>query len=298
MWTKKDIPDQTGKIAIVTGANTGIGFETARALFEKGAHVIIASRDAEKGLDAIKRLKSAGVHGELELGILNLACLEDIKTFAEVFKKSHQKLDLLINNAGVMKPPAGKSEDGFELQFGVNFIGHFALTAHLYDLLQHTKGARVVTVSSGASRFIEQIDYDNLKLEKPYDDFREYSTSKLANLYFANELNRRAAGTITSIAAHPGVVYTELTRHIPDNELEVAFARFPTVMQPWQGALPSLYAATSPEAEGGAYYAPDGEGELSGYPAPVTIVTPAMRDGNKASELWDYAERVTCLNFP
>ncbi len=294
------MPDQTGKIAIVTGGNTGIGYETALALYEAGAHVIIACRDAERATEAIDTMKSTGGKGSLEFGLLNLANLGAIKSFAEYFKQKHQRLNMLINNAGVMMPPASKTDDGFELQFGVNFIGHFALTAHLYPVLKSTAHCRVVSVSSGASTFVDHIDYDNLKLEKPYEEMREYATSKLANVYFASELQRRAQpfSNLMSNAVHPGVVYTELQRHIPKDQLEIAFSKYKKVSDPWQGALPSLFAATSPSASGGAYYGPDGENEQSGYPALSQRITPAMKDESKAAELWNYAEEVTGLKFP
>src|SRR5690606_33843760 len=207
MWTKENIPDLTGRTAIVTGANTGIGYETAKALYEKGANVIIAARDKNKIEAAIEKIKlSTKGGGTLEVGILNLANLTQIKSFAEVFKNNHSELDILINNAGVMIPPASKTDDGFELQFGVNFLGHFALTGHLFPLLKKSPNARVVTLTSGAATLTDHIDFDNLKLEKPYNEWQSYAVSKLADILFTYELDRKlkAAGlNMLSVAAHP-----------------------------------------------------------------------------------------------
>ncbi|SEL02172.1 oxidoreductase [Parapedobacter koreensis] len=293
--------DLTGKTAIVTGANTGIGYETALALYEAGANVVVACRDEGKAKQAIEKMQLSEGKGSLEIGILNLANLEAIRTFAADFKNNHQRLDLLINNAGVMMPPASKTDDGFELQFGVNFIGHFALTGHLYPLLKERKNGRVVTVSSGASTFAKEVDFDNLKLEKPYDANREYAVSKLAGLQFAFELDRRLkaiGSSLLSTASHPGVVYTDLQRHIPEDELKAAWKNFSTVSDPWQGALPSLFAATSEAVTGGDYYGPDGEREQSGYPAPSQLLTGAERDEEQARKLWHYAQEKTGVIFP
>jgi NAD(P)-dependent dehydrogenase (short-subunit alcohol dehydrogenase family) len=268
MWTKKKISDLSGKTAIVTGANTGIGYEIALALHEAGAYVVLACRDAEKAQQAIEKILKINGKGKLAIGVLNLSSLEAIKDFAENFKKEHQTLDILINNAGVMMPPPSKTDDGFELQFGVNFLGHFALTAHLFPLLIQSTDARIVTLSSGAAILADTIDFDNLSLEKSYDAMREYATSKLANVLFTNELARRLEATqspILSVAAHPGVVYTDLQRHVPADILKTAFAQYPEVMEPWQGALPALYAATHRDVKSGDFYGPDGDRELVGY---------------------------------
>lgn len=300
MWTKQNIPDQSGKTAIVTGANTGIGYETALALYEAGANVIVACRDEAKAKQAIDKMQLSEGKGSLEIGILNLANLAEVKKFADDFKSKYQQLDLLINNAGVMIPPASKTDDGFELQFGVNFIGHFALTGYLYPLLKKSKNGRVVTVSSGASTFAKEVDFDNLKREKPYDANREYAVSKLAELQFSFELDRRlkAIGSpLLSTASHPGVVYTELQRHIPEEELKVAWKNFSVVSEPWQGALPSLFAATSETVKGGDYYGPDGEREQSGYPALSKLLTGAEQDEGQAAKLWKYTEDITGVKF-
>ncbi|GAB3275049.1 SDR family NAD(P)-dependent oxidoreductase [Larkinella harenae] len=300
MWTKREMSDQSGKTVLVTGANTGIGYEVALAFYEAGAHVIVAGRDVQKVNDAMERIKTVGGTGSLEAGIVNLASLADIQRFADSLVEKHQQLHVQINNAGVMMPPAGQTEDGFEYQFGVNVIGHFALTGRLYPLLKQTRGARVVTVSSGAHKLVDAIDYENLKREKPYDPNREYAVSKLANLLVALELQRRlqrVGNACLSTAAHPGVTRTDLQRHIPDETLQVALSAYKVVMQPWQGALPILYAATAPEVKGGDYYGPDGENELDGYPAPAQI-TEAAQNETAARQLWVYAEQATGLHFP
>lgn len=301
MWTKEDMPDLTGKIAIVTGGNTGIGYETVKALYEKGANVTLTARDEKKAKDAIEKIKSeTKAAGNLEIGILNLANFAQIKTFASEFKDKHNQLDILINNAGVMIPPASKTDDGFELQFGVNFLGHFALTGHLFPLLKSSPNARIVTLSSGAATLTDGIDFENLKLEKPYNEWRSYAVSKLADILFTYELDRKIKAAdlnILSLAAHPGVTRTDLQRHIPGEQLEEMFSEFDEVMQPWQGALPSLFAATDTLAKGGEFFGPDGEKEHSGYPALSRHSTPAMNDVALAEKLWDYAEDITEVDF-
>lgn len=302
MWTKENIPNLSGKTAIVTGANTGIGFETAKALYEAGADLIVATRDFKKAEDAIRRIRSEiKGKGTLVPAVLNLADLQQIKTFAQAIERDYKQLDILINNAGVMIPPPSKTDDGFEMQFGVNFIGHFALTGHLFSLLKSAPEARIVTLSSGAAIRASTIDFDNLKLEKPYDPWREYAISKLADILFCYELDRKvkAAGlNILSLAAHPGVTRTDLQRYIPNEQLEGLFAQFSEVMEPWQGALPSLYAATDQHVTGGIFYGPDGEQEYAGYPAPSRHNTEAMNDKNLAQKLWQYAEKETQIQFP
>jgi len=302
MWTKENMPDLTGKTAIVTGSNTGIGYETAKALYEKGANVTIAARDKNKIEAAIEQIKSSSKgNGTLEVGILNLANLSQIKSFADEFKNSHSKLDILINNAGVMIPPASKTDDGFELQFGVNFLGHFALTGHLFPLLKASPNARVVTLTSGAATLTDGIDFENLRLEKPYNEWKAYAVSKLADILFTYELDRKIKAAdlkMISAASHPGVTRTDLQRHIPGEQLEGMFAEFDEVMQPWQGALPSLFAATDPSVKGGEFFGPDSEKEYSGYPALSKHNTPTMNDKELAKKVWEYAEIVSNMTFP
>lgn len=294
MWTKENIPDQTGKTVIVTGANAGIGYETALAFYEKGAAVILACRDLQKAnaaAEAIQKIKSGGT---VEVLHLDLSDLISVKVAADAFKSNHKKLDLLINNAGVMVPPASKTVQGFELQFGTNVLGHYAFTGYLYALLKATPQSRIVTVSSLVYR-LGSIDYNNLKSEKDYDPNREYAQSKLGNLLFTNELQRRideAGDDILSVASHPGITQTELARYITkdqfDNMIEVYGALMPT----WQGALPSLYAAVNPEIKGADFIGPDQDGGLRGYPAKAEVL-PLALDTAEAAKLWKYAGEVT-----
>jgi NAD(P)-dependent dehydrogenase (short-subunit alcohol dehydrogenase family) len=299
MWTKDKLPDLTGKTVIVTGANTGIGFETAAALYEAGAQVILACRDFSKATEAIASIQQRKGSGSLAGAQLDLTSLASIERFATEFTKQYQHLHVLINNAGVMIPPASKTAAGFELQFGVNHIGHFALTGRLYPLLKATPGARVVTVSSLAY-LRGSIDFDNLHSELSYDPMREYCQSKLANVFFALELQRRITASgddVLSVAVQPGANKTELARNMTAAEYAAALERFGTLMEPWQGALPSLYAAASPAVKGGEFYGPDQDGGVRGYPARATIAPHALDEGI-AKRLWELSEEATGLRFP
>jgi NAD(P)-dependent dehydrogenase (short-subunit alcohol dehydrogenase family) len=293
-WTDKNFPRQDRKTVLITGGNSGVGYCAALALAKVGAHVVIAGRSADRVNQAIKDIEAEGVDGRVEAGIVDLASLKSVGQFAEQFKATHPKLDILINNAGVMMPPEGKTQDGFESQFGVNFVGHFALTGLLYDRLQTTAGSRIVTLSSIAHRG-SSIDFDNLRLEKPYDAKREYYQSKLANLLFTLELGRRieAKGdTVLSVACHPGFTQTELQRHI-----DPAMLKGMTFMKTWQGSLPTLMAATGSHVGQGDYYGPDGPGEYGGFPAIGEIDASAL-NLTAAQKLWDVGEDVTGINFP
>ncbi|WCT09859.1 oxidoreductase [Mucilaginibacter jinjuensis] len=299
MWTKNNIPDQSGKTIIVTGANAGIGYETALALYEAGAHVILTCRDQHKADETLNKITEHTGKGSLETGILDLSSLASVKQFAEGFLQTHQQLDVLISNAGVMIPPASKTTEGWELQFGVNFIGHFALTGLLYPLIKSTPNSRIVTVSSMA--YVRgAINFDNLKSEKDYDAMREYGQSKLADIYLSLELQRRIEATgdnVLSIAAQPGANKTELSRHMDTDAFAAAVERVGGLMDPWQGALPSLYAAVEPEAKGGVLYGPDQDGGYRGYPAEAVLLPHAL-DEAVAKKLWDFAEEVTGVSFP
>lgn len=301
MWTTDNMPDLSGRKAIVTGANAGIGFEIAKALYAKGASVTLGVRDAVKGQLAIDRIKSqVDGNGELCFQLLDLSNLYSVGSFADEFLIRHSRLDIMVNNAGVMVPPASSTADGHELQFGVNFLGHFALTGRLMPLLLQTSRARVVTLSSGAATLVQGIDFENLKLEKPYDPWREYAVSKLADLVFTYELQRRlkaAKADVISVAAHPGVTRTELQRNIPQDELEGMWVAFEQIMEPWQGALPPLFAATDISVSGGEFYGPDGKNEYSGYPSLSQHQTDAINDTDLALELWQYAEQSTKITF-
>lgn len=299
MWTNKNINNQSGRSFLITGANSGIGYETAKALYLAGAHIIMSCRDLDKAEEAARSIRSGNGTGSLEIAQLNLSNLGDVKDFADQIIKKHNKIDVLINNAGVMIPPASKTDDGFELQFGVNFIGHYALTGYLYPLLKQTANSRIVTVSSMAYLH-GKIDFDNLKSERDYEPMREYAQSKLANILFSLELQRRietAGDAVVSIAAQPGANKTELSRHMSDADYQAAVDRIGELMEPWQGALPSLFAAVSAKAIPGKLYGPDQDGGYRGYPAESPI-TPNGTDVAIAKWLWDYAAQVTGVTFP
>jgi NAD(P)-dependent dehydrogenase (short-subunit alcohol dehydrogenase family) len=293
-WTHECIPDQSGRIAVVTGANTGIGYEAARALARHGAEVILACRDKEKGGRAAGRIRAEGPKGVVQPMHLDLSDLTVVRRFADSFRGAYRRLDMLVNNAGVMVPPFSKTAQGLELQFGVNFLGHFALTGLLIDRITSTPGSRVVTVSSLAGR-VGRIDFDNLRAERSYRPIREYAQSKLADLVFALELERRLrAGRIEarSIAAHPGFTRTDLQRNSPLANFLVDF---------WcnsaeQGALPTLFAATAPDAAGGGYYGPHGILEARGFPAEARIPSRA-RDRETARRLWRLGEELANVTF-
>jgi NAD(P)-dependent dehydrogenase (short-subunit alcohol dehydrogenase family) len=284
-----------GKIAIVTGANTGLGFETALDLYQKGAKVYVGCRDEKRGAEAIARMKSiSATGGELVLALFDLGSIQSVKTFAEKFIATENRLDLLINNAGVMIPPASKSEDGFELQFGVNFIGHFALTGQLFNLIEATPNARVVTLSSIAHRG-GVIDFENLRLEKPYSPWREYSQSKVADLMFTLELDKRLKANnykTLSLGAHPGFSKTDLQKNMDKAMLDSL-----ELMTAKEGAQSTLVASLHPDATGGQYWGPDGHNEQKGNPALAKIDASAMNEELNA-KLWDWAKEVTNAGFP
>ena len=283
-----------GKTAIVTGSNTGIGFETALDLYQKGARVYVASRNEEKALNAIERMKAQGGAGELIYCHLDLANLSSIKTFADKILHNETHLDLLVNNAGIMIPPPQKTEDGFEIQFGVNFIGHFALTGHLFNLLESTKGSRVVTLSSIAHRGAV-IDFDNFRLEKEYNSWREYGQSKLADIIFALEFEKRLRSNgyqILSLAAHPGFSKTDLQKYM-DKDMLASLE----LMTAKEGAQPTLAACLREDAKGGQYWGPDGPNEQKGKPA-LAIIDNAALDENLNAKLWEWAKETTGVNFP
>lgn len=294
MWTKENIPNQAGKTVIVTGANAGIGYETALALYEKGAHVVLACRDIKKANAAAEAILRTESEGSVEILELDLSDLESVKAAANTFKSKHQKLDLLINNAGVMVPPASKTAQGFELQFGTNVLGHYAFTGYLFPLLKATPQSRIVTVSSLVYTR-GTMDYTNLKLEKEYDANREYAQSKLGNLLFTLELQRRiekADNEVLSVASHPGVTGTELARYISKEEFNNIIKVYGELMEPWQGALPSLYAAINTNTKGGDFIGPDQDGGLRGYPVKAEVI-PVVLNEAEAKKLWEFAEDAT-----
>lgn len=295
-WTEADIPDQTGRMAVVTGANTGLGFETARALAERGATVVLACRDLGKAAAAADRIGP----GRIRTLRLDLASLDSIREAAGELRSRYGRLDLLINNAGLMMPPYGRTADGFELQFGTNHLGHFALTGLVLDLLLAARGSRIVMVSSMGHR-MGAMDFEDLQFERGYSRMASYGRSKLANLLFTYELQRRldeaGAGTI-AVAAHPGTSRTELGRHQtgamgllarPIEHLIGQDARM--------GSLPTLRAAVDPGVSGGEYYGPGGLFEMHGYPKRVES-SARSHDAAVQRRLWQESERLTGVTFP
>ena len=300
LWTAADVPDQAGRTVVITGANSGIGFEAARVLAEHGAAVILACRDGGRGRDAAVRIAATAPQATMTVVHLDLASLASVREAAEEIRASHVTLDLLINNAGLMFPPRGVTADGFELQIGTNHLGHFALTGLLLDRLLVQQGSRIVTVSSNGHR-TGRINFDDLQSRRRYRRITAYAQSKLANLMFTYELQRRlaAAGAPTAaLAAHPGTAFTELTRHMPgpiqvlNQSLGAAFTQSAQM-----GALPPLRAATDPAARGGQYYGPDGRFELKGYPRPVKS-TGRSHDEQAQRRLWQESERLTGVTYP
>ncbi len=293
-WSEADIPDQGGRTAVVTGANSGIGWDTARALAAKGARVIVACRNEEKGRDAEQRIRQRVPNADVRFELLDLGSLASVRAFADKLGAAEGRLDLLVNNAGVMMTPRGKTADGFETQFGTNHLGHFALTGLLLERLRRAPAARVVNVSSLA-HFPGRIDFDDLQAERSYDPMRAYGQSKLANLLFTRELARRfaAAGIpALSAAAHPGSTRTELQRH---SRLMAAAVRLVSQLPP-QGALPSLYAATAPDVRGGEYFGPSRAFGMLGPPDRARS-SPRSKDLATARRLWEVSEQLTGVRF-
>ncbi|KLI08513.1 short-chain dehydrogenase [Mycolicibacterium conceptionense] len=297
-WTTAKILDQSGRTAIVTGANTGLGLETAKALAAKGAHVVLAVRNLDKGAAAVEWISRSVRDADLELQRLDLGSLASVREAAAELRDKHARIDLLINNAGVMTPPRETTSDGFELQFGTNHLGHFALTGLLLDRLLPVVGSRIVTVSSIGHRFAPGIRFEDLQWERRYNRLQAYGQSKLANLLFTYELQRRLIGQhTTALAAHPGGSDTELARHLPGVvQRAVPLAR-PFFQEAAMGALPTLRAATDPGALGGQYYGPDGLGQQKGHPKVVTS-NERSYDIELQRRLWAVSEELTGVTFP
>ena len=300
-WTTADIPDQSGRIAIITGANTGLGYFTALGLAEKGAQVVLAVRNVDKGNDAVAQIKAKSPNAVVTVHPLDLTSLEAIRSSAEELRSTHQRIDLLINNAGVMYTDKGNTKDGFELQFGTNHLGHFAFTGLLLDRLLPVEGSRVVTVSSVGHRIMADVHFDDLQWDRSYNRVAAYGQSKLSNLLFTYELQRRLKlkdEPTAALAAHPGVSDTELIRNSP------AFIRKPAellgrfIFQPAEmGALDTLRAATDPSAHGGQYYGPGGFAEQRGYPKLVKS-SAKSHDEARQRRLWEVSEELTGVTYP
>jgi NAD(P)-dependent dehydrogenase (short-subunit alcohol dehydrogenase family) len=298
--TQSEIPSQLGRTAVVTGATGGLGYETALALAKAGAEVILTGRDDRKGQSAIEKIGREVIGAKISYERLDLADLASVADFAKQMQ-ARPSLDLLINNAGVMALPRRQTTaDGFEMQFGTNHLGHFALTARLMPLLRRASTPRVVSLSSLAHR-TGLIDFGDLQGERVYSPWKAYGQSKLACLMFALELQRRsdAAGwNLTSIAAHPGFARTNLFAGGPGGLVSLAtdFAAPFFGHSAADGARPILFAATSPNAKPGAYYGPGGFSELRGAPA-AALVMPQARDAAAAARLWDVSAKLTNTTF-
>ncbi|MBB3660164.1 NAD(P)-dependent dehydrogenase (short-subunit alcohol dehydrogenase family) [Rhizobium sp. BK650] len=297
------MPSQKGRTILITGTG-GLGFEDALALARAGGDVIIAGRNPTKGADAVRRIKEQAPQASVALEIVDLGDLASIEALANRLKETRDHIDVLINNAGVMTPPTRQTtRDGFELQFGTNYLGHFALTGHLLPLLKLGQAPRVVTLSSIAVRSASAAtNFDDLQAERHYKPMPVYTQSKLACLMFAFELQRRseeAGWGITSIAAHPGVSRTDLLHNAPGRHSAQGLLRtfLWFLFQPVaQGALPTLFAATSPEARGGGYYGPDRLGETRGHPTEAKIPAQAI-EKHVAHKLWEMSEKLTGISF-
>jgi NAD(P)-dependent dehydrogenase (short-subunit alcohol dehydrogenase family) len=300
-WTSEQIPDQQGRTAVVTGANSGLGLATARELARHGAGVVLACRNTEKGASALRVIEAVAPDTRLELAELDLGDLASVQSFAESFLSGHDGLDLLVNNAGVMAAPRRQTADGFELQLGTNHLGHFALTGRLIGVMEGRADARVVTLSSNAHK-MGRINFDDLQSERGYSRWGAYGQSKLANLMFALELDRRlraSGSSVKSLAAHPGYAATNLQSAAAPaaDRLVMKFANALVAQSADMGALPSLYAATYPGLEGGSYVGPDGIGEFRGHPHRASPNRLA-RDERRATRLWTVSEELTGVRFP
>ena len=303
-WTASDLPDLTGRIVVVTGANSGLGLETALQLAGKRARIVLACRDPRKTETAIETIRAAHPGAALEALPLDLASLESVRSFSDAFCKAYPELHVLCNNAGVMALPQRQTADGFEMQLGTNHFGHFALTGRLLERLLATPGARVVNVSSTAHR-IGRMRFDDLHAERGYRRWRAYGQSKLANLLFTYELQRRLerkGANVASVACHPGYAATNLQLAGPrldgSSRMEKV-ARLSNRLfsqSAAMGALPALYAATADDVRGGDYIGPDGFGETWGHPKKVRS-SARSHDREVAARLWDVSEELTGVRF-
>lgn len=302
-WTLQNVPNLAGKVMIVTGGNSGLGFETVKAFAMNNAEVILACRDLEKGKKAKKRIITQYPDSKITIMQLDLADQSSVKAFAYNVKESHSKIDVLVNNAGIMMTPYFKTKDGFEGQFGTNHLGHFALTGHLLKELLNASGSRIVNVSSLAHRRGE-MDFDNLQFEngKDFGRIKAYGRSKLANLLFTYELQRKLEtynkDTI-AVAAHPGIALTNLASGVLINSF--LFTLLSPIMRLFlqsaaKGALPQIRAAVDPKVLGGQYYGPNGSGEKKGYPIQVQS-NEASKNIVDSSKLWEYSQNATDVTY-
>ncbi|MBW7455396.1 oxidoreductase [Paenibacillus sepulcri] len=300
IWTAEKMPNQQGTRVVITGASSGIGYETARAFASKDAEVVFAIRNLEKGEEIARQLKKEYPNASLKMMKLDLSDLSSVRRFAQEYKQSYDSLKLLINNAGVMTPPFQKTKDGFELQFGSNHLGHFALTGLMLPMMSHVPSSRVVTLSSTAIRGAK-INFDNLDGSNGYNRVKFYGQSKLANSLFAQELNvrLRASGSNTiSLGSHPGRANTNLFS-LGSEKTGPLMKIVKALLAPQSaemGALPTLYAATYPVLKGGEYIGPDGKGGNKGYPKVDTSVL-KLYDPQITKQLWDVSESLTGISY-
>jgi len=297
-WSADQIPDQTGRTTVVTGANSGLGLVTARELARAGASVVLACRNVQKGEEAAAEIRAAVPGARLEVAELDLSSLASVRRFAEILKVG--ELAVLINNAGIMMTPQQQTADGFELQFGTNHLGHFALTGLLLERLGRAEAARVVTLSSLEHRS-GHIHFDDLQLVHGYAPRKAYQQSKLANAIFGLELDRRlrAAGSpVVSVLAHPGYSATNLQSTGPTGIMKafLALGNRAFAQSAEQGALPTLYAAAAPDVEGGEYYGPNGFQEMRGRPTKVKVIAEGT-DPAVGRRLWEVSEELTGVEY-
>ncbi|MFE8963071.1 SDR family NAD(P)-dependent oxidoreductase [Streptomyces iakyrus] len=300
-WSADDIPGQVGRVAVVTGANTGLGFEIANALAARRASVVLAVRNVGKGNEAAARIAAGTPGADVTVQRLDLSSLESVRAAAGELRDAHPRIDLLINNAGVMYTPKTTTVDGYELQFATNHLGHFALTGLLLPHMLSVPGSRVVTVSSISHKQRADIDFDDLHAQRSYDRVAAYGRSKLANLLFTYELQGRLSasgvGTVAA-ASHPGVADSELSRNAAAWMRPLLAAAGPFIRQSAaMGALPTLRAATDPEVVGGQYYGPSGFGGFKGHP---TVVRSSAQSHDTAlrRRLWTVSQELTGVAFP
>jgi len=300
-WSAADVPDQRGRVVVITGANTGIGLQTAAVLADRGAHVVLAVRNLDKGKQAAAQLTAGGPGAEVTAQRLDLGSLESVRAAAEQLRATHHKIDLLINNAGVMFASKDFTVDGFELQFGTNHLGHFALTGLLLDRLLEAEGSRVVTMSSSVHRGCTSIDFDDLQWEKRYKRTAAYAQSKLANLLFTYELQRRLARHATktiAVAAHPGGSFTQQFHHTPLLVRPLVNLIAPRVLNsPQMAALSPLRAATALDVRGGQYYGPNGFHNVRGHPE-IAESSDLSHDDKAQQRLWEISEKLTGVHYP
>ncbi|OWA13463.1 short-chain dehydrogenase [Streptomyces sp. CS113] len=299
-WTAERIGDQSSRVFVVTGANSGLGLATVRALAARGGHVILAVRDEEKGRRAVELLLAGQPDARLEVRRLDLADLDSVRAFAREVRAAHRRIDVLVNNAGIMAPPRRLSPQGHESQFACNHLGHFALTGLLLDRLSAGKDPRVVTVTSTNHRQ-GRLFLDDLTGERGYSPMAFYNQSKFANAVFGQELHRRlseAGSPVRSVLAHPGYSATRLQTSAPVGMVRMLFGRVlrPLAQSAERGALPQLYAATDPGVRGGEFFGPDGPGELRGGPKRVRPA-PAAADAATGRRLWEVSELLTGVGF-